>query len=162
LHVTARVEEERDHGTLLEQYKLYVQLADKVSDRRADANRFYTSLLTGLLALLSAVTGLKPATAIESAVLSVVAVVGVLLCYVWFVTIRSYRQLNSGKFKVINEVEKRLAFDFYEREWEVLGRGKDPRRYRPLTRVDSYVPQLFAIPYALLLLVALYMLATGI
>lgn len=160
--MTECAEGERDHSTLLEQYKLYVLLADKVSDRRADANKFFISLLTGLLALLSAVTGFKPATAIESALLLVVAILGVLLCYVWFVTIRSYGQLNSGKFKVIYEVEKRLAFRFYEREWEVLGRGKDARLYRPLTRVERYVPQLFAIPYALLLLIALYLLATGV
>jgi len=41
-------------------------------------------------------------------VLLVVVILGVLLCYVWFVTIRSYGQLSSGKFKVIYEVEKSL------------------------------------------------------
>jgi hypothetical protein len=151
-----------DEGMLFDQFKLYVQLADKVSDRRADANKFFISLLTGLLALLSVVVGLKTATAIESTVLLVVAVLGILLCYVWFVTIRSYGQLSSGKFKVIYEVEKRLAFPFYEREWDVLGRGKDTRLYRPLTRVERYVPQLFAVPYTMLLFVALYLLATSV
>jgi len=52
--VTPDAEEKRDPdlGMLLDQYKLYVQLADKVSDGRADANKFFISLLTGLLALL--------------------------------------------------------------------------------------------------------------
>jgi hypothetical protein len=164
LHVTQNAEGEPDlnASTLLEQYKLYVQMADKVSDRRAEANKFFISLLTGLLALLSVVVGLKITSAIQSSVLLVVAILGVLLCYVWFVTIRSYGQLNSGKFKVIYEVEKRLAFRFYEREWELLGRGKDKRLYRPLTRVERYVPQLFAIPYTLLLVAALYLLATSV
>ncbi len=164
LHVTEKVEEKHDPnvGMLLDQYKLYVQLADKVSDRRADANKFYISLLSGLLALLAAVVSLKTATAIQSTVLFVVAMLGVLLCYMWFVTIRSHGQLSSGKFKVIFEVEKNLAFPFYAREWEVLGKGKDSRLYRPLTRIERYVPQLFAVPYTLLLFVALYLLATSI
>ena len=38
---------------LLEQYKLYVEMTDQVSTRRAHTNRFYVSLLSGLLALFS-------------------------------------------------------------------------------------------------------------
>ena len=155
-------ERDLNANMLLDQYKLYVQLADKISDRRADANRFFISLLTGLLALLSAIVGLKTATAIQGSVLFTVAILGVLLCYVWFIIIRSYSQLNSGKFKVIQEVERHLAFRFYEREWEVLGKGKDKRLYWPLTRVERYVPRLFAILYIALLLVALYVLAASI
>ena len=38
---------------LLEQYKLYVQLADNVSARRSQSNSFYISIITGLLPILS-------------------------------------------------------------------------------------------------------------
>ncbi|MCK4735084.1 MAG: hypothetical protein KAT65_21710, partial [Methanophagales archaeon] len=53
---------EREYGEafkqhLLEQYKLYVEMADRISTRRAQTNRFYISLLSGLLALLSIVVG---------------------------------------------------------------------------------------------------------
>jgi hypothetical protein len=37
---------------LLEQYNLYVEMADRITTRRAQTNRFYISLLSGLLALL--------------------------------------------------------------------------------------------------------------
>jgi len=145
---------------LLEQYKLYVQMADKISDRRADANRFFISLLTGLLALLSIAIQFRGAAALQQAVLLIVGVVGVLLCYTWYITIRSYRQLNSGKFKVVHEVEKRLPFAFYDVEWDCLGRGENPKLYTPLTHVEQYIPILFGILYVLLLVGGVYLLIT--
>ena len=37
----------------LEIYKLHAEMADRVTQRRLQTNRFYISLLTGLIALLS-------------------------------------------------------------------------------------------------------------
>lgn len=65
--------------------------------------------------------------------------------------IRSYRQLNSGKFKVIHEIEKELPIAAYDKEWEILGRGKQPGKYLQLTRVEQWVPLVLSIPYLLLL-----------
>ena len=37
---------------LLEQYKLYVEMADRISQRRDHANRFYASAVSAIVALL--------------------------------------------------------------------------------------------------------------
>ncbi|MGZ4890828.1 MAG: RipA family octameric membrane protein, partial [Halobacteriota archaeon] len=87
-----------------------------------------------------------------------IGIFGVLLCYVWYITIRSYRQLNSGKFHLIGEVEARLPFPFYDEEWNKLGRGKDKTKYRPITHVEQYVPILFAAIYATLFVVGAILL----
>jgi len=147
-----------DAANLVEQYKLYVQMADKISDRRADANKFFISLLTGLLALLSAIVQFRGGEALQQAILLIVGVVGILLCYTWYITIRSYRQLNSGKFKVVHLVEKQLPFSFYDVEWDFLGRGENPKLYIPLTHVEQYIPKLFGILYAILLAAGMYLL----
>ncbi|MGZ4864518.1 MAG: RipA family octameric membrane protein [Halobacteriota archaeon] len=152
------IDRDTDTAKLLEQYKLYVQMADKISDRRADANKFFISLLTGLLALLSAIIQFRGAAVLQQAVLLIVGVVGILLCYTWYITIRSYRQLNSGKFKVVHLVEKQLPFSFYDVEWDFLGRGKDPKLYIPLTHVEQYIPKLFGILYAVLLAAGVWLL----
>jgi hypothetical protein len=134
-------------------------MADKNSDRRVDANKFFISLLTGLLAVLSVVTQLHgPATALNAMLLAF-GVFGILLCYVWYITIRSYRQLNSGKFHLIGEVEARLPFPFYDEEWKKLGRGKDKSKYVPITHVEQHVPILFAAIYATLFVVGAILLA---
>jgi hypothetical protein len=46
---------------LLEQYKMYVQMADNISARRADSNQFYVKVLSALQAVVTVVTNLSPA-----------------------------------------------------------------------------------------------------
>jgi hypothetical protein len=150
-----------DTNLLLEQYKLYVQMADRNSDRRVDANKFFISLLTGLVALLSVIAQLHGPTIAQNAVFLAVGVFGVLLCYVWYITIRSYRQLNSAKFRLIGEVESRLPFPFYDEEWKKLGMGKDKKKYVPITHVEQYVPVLFAMIFAVLFAAGAYLLVSN-
>ena len=91
---------------LLEQYKLYVEMADRVSQRRQAANRFYISLLSGLgglYLLLEKILHTQPNIIIW-------AILIIIISLLWWLTINSYRQLNSGKFKVIHEMEQQLPF----------------------------------------------------
>lgn len=145
------------HELLLEQYKLYVEMADRISTRRAQTNRFYISLLSGLLALLSIVVTREGFSGILSVIFMAIAILGIALCFLWYVNIRSYRQLNSGKFKVVHEMEQHLPIPAYEREWEILGKGKESKKYLQLTRVEQFVPFILSIPYLLLLVYSLYM-----
>ncbi len=147
---------ENFHEQLLEQYKLYVEMADRISNRRAQTNRFYISLLSGLLAVLSIVVGRNVFSDFQTIVFMAVAILGLALCVLWDVNIRSYRQLNSGKFKVIHEMEQYLPFPCYDKEWEILGKGKEAKTYLQLTRVEQYVPTTLAIPYILLLIYSLW------
>ena len=43
---------------------------------------------------------------------------------VWYIIIRSYRQLNSGKFAALYELEEKLAYPCFTREWELLSSKK--------------------------------------
>jgi hypothetical protein len=144
------------HEYLLEQYKLYVEMADRISNRRAQTNRFYISLLSGLLALLSIIVGRNIFSDFQTIMFSVISVLGLTLCALWNINIRSYRQLNSGKFKVVHEMEQHLPFPCYSREWEILGEGEKSKKYLQLTRVEQYVPFLLSIPYMLLLVYSLW------
>ncbi len=143
---------------LIEQYKLYVEMADRISARRSDTNKFYISLLTALLVILSIVVEKNILSNIQGFVFIAIGILGIALCLVWLVNIRSYSQLNSGKFKVIHEMEKQLPYACYEREWEILGKGVDRKKYFQLTRIEQFVPLILAIPYLLLLAYSLYIL----
>lgn len=142
---------------LLEQYKLLVTMADNVSARRALTNSFYITVLSALLAILS-LTGENFATEAQNIIFLVVSILGLVLCMVWKININSYGQLNTGKFKVIQEMEAQLPFACYDREWELLGAGQDSKKYLQLTKVEQYVPYLLAVPYLLLLVYTLYSL----
>ncbi|WP_331737263.1 hypothetical protein OG520_44535 (plasmid) [Streptomyces sp. NBC_00984] len=135
---------------VFEQYKLCVEMADRVSARRNLANTFFLTLHSGLLVFLGAWLSQEHHRRVP--VVLVVAALLVLLgmCATWWFTIRSYQQLNKGKFEVIGAFEERLpARAFVAAEWHALSEGRDWRVYVPLNRVERWIPLLFALAYAL-------------
>ena len=110
---------------ILEQYKLYVEMADRVSSRRVQITSFYTSILSALLALLSITSNKEFFQGPQSFVFLTVAILGLCLCLAWAANINSYKQLNSLKFKVIHEMEIYLPFPCYSREWKILKEDKN-------------------------------------
>ncbi|MEP0858768.1 hypothetical protein [Trichocoleus sp. DQ-U1] len=144
---------------LLEQYKLYVEMIDRTTAKRNQMNSFYISLLSGLLAFISIATNkdivnLKLPNFPAIAVLAV-AILGIILCFVWQANIQSYKQLNSGKFKVLSEIEQYMPFPCYDREWEILKKDKRYQGYLTQTQVEKYVPFILTIPYLGLLMYSL-------
>jgi hypothetical protein len=132
---------------VLEQYKLCVEMADRVSARRNLTNTFFLSLNSAVVAVVAAVSG---RTLADMSVLLLLAGLVILIsqCAAWFVMVRSYRQLNTAKYAVIGAFEERLpAFAYSRAEWGALGEGRDWRKYLPLTHVEQWVPVIFAVSY---------------
>lgn len=137
-------DEERYKNQLFDQYRLYVEMADRISQRRTTANTFF---LTANAALLTVASGFKNDF---GKYMYLVSAVGIIVSFFWFFCIRSYKQLNSGKFKVIHEIEKKLPLQLFDYEWEVLGRGKSFKKYWPLSHVECTVPFIFIALYVAL------------
>lgn len=138
---------------LLEQYKLCVEMADRISTRRSQANSFYISLLSATPALLTLVVDKQSFSQSRIMLFLFIAILGLTSCCVWYANIQSYKQLNSAKFNVINEMENFLPFPCFNREWEILISEKLKRKeYRPLTVIEKFIPLIFAVPYFGLLL----------
>ena len=134
---------ENSNRELLELYKLHAELADRVSQRREGANRLFVSLLTGLMVFLAALLRLGTGDLGANAVMVFFGLAGVMLSAAWFVVIRSYRQLNTGKFEALHELEQHIPYAFFQREWELLQEGRDFRRYWRLTVVETSLPIIF-------------------
>lgn len=138
-------------GHVLEIYKMYVDMADRISARRERANAFFVTVNAAFIALLAKET--VTASAIRASWSTyAIPIAGVTLCYLWKSIIRSYRDLNSAKFRVVHAMELQLPIRPYDAEWECLGRGTDKRLYRPITHMERGVPFLFMTLYAVLLL----------
>lgn len=135
---------------LFEQYKLYVEMADRISARRALANTFFIGVHTALITAFTVL--LKEGVLARSAMGYLPFIAVCVLCYVWWRILKSYRQLNSGKFKVVHEIEDMLPLAPYAAEWAALGEGKDEKLYLPLTHVENWVPVTFGFLYLLLAL----------
>ena len=141
---------------LLEQYKLYVEMADRISQRRMDTNKFFISVHTFMITLISLFSR------DNYTVLILASLMGILFSGAWFFLLKSYRQLNSGKFKVVHEMEAQLPCAPYDVEWDKLGRGKDRKLYWPLSHLEVVLPLIFAILYLVFLLYICYCMKNGL
>ena len=142
---------------LLEIYKLHTELADRVSQRREGANRLHVSLLSGFLVFLAALLRFGPGEISASVLLLFSGIIGMAISVSWCIVIRSYRQLNTGKFAALHELEQKLDYPFFEREWQLLEAGRNRSRYWKLTVVETFLPSIFFLLFFVFLIMALYM-----
>jgi hypothetical protein len=142
---------------VLEIYKLTVEMADRVSARRAAANTFFLTVNTTLVA----VVGLRTVSP-DSALLSIaVCAAGVAVAGCWWLLLRVYRRLNSAKFTVINQIEaEHLPVKPFTDEWVQLmpsdartgRRARIGKGLRELGGVERIVPVVFGFLYLVLLI----------
>lgn len=136
-----------------ELYKLAVEMADRVSARRATSNSFFLAVQSAFVAVLGIAS---PALAERPWWTSLtVALAGVALSASWWLQLRSYRDLNRAKFAVINGMEERLPQRIFSDEWASLKQDPIPSwrgRYAELGTVERVVPWVFAFLYLLLFL----------
>lgn len=132
------------YSHLLDQYKMYVEMADRISQRRATANTYFLSLNSAILAFVGYLTAKD-----TSEHLWMLAAGGIALSVLWEALITSYRNLNTAKFKVIHMIEKRLPISPYEAEWVAMGEGRNPTLYRPISHIEQGVPYVFMALHAI-------------
>jgi hypothetical protein len=138
----------------LEIYKLAVEMADRISARRALANAFFLTINTGLVAVLGG-----------EELRWYVAVAGIAFALVWWWLLQSYRRLSSAKFAVITAIESKFSLQPFSDEWQRLQRTSAPHRiwppkalqawlkgYHELGTVERVVPLAFAGIYVVELL----------
>lgn len=137
----------------IELYKLAVEMADRVSARRATSNSFFLTVQTAFVAVAGLAT---PALAERPWWTSLtISIAGLALSVSWWLQLRSYRDLNRAKFDVINSIETTLPIKIFSDEWASLKKDPVPRwrgRYAELGTIERVVPWVFAVLYILLFL----------
>jgi len=130
-----------------EQYKLYADTAEKVSDRRQNANNFFLTLNSLLLTFTGYLTTLS--FAFWNILM---AVAGLSISLLWFLTIASFRNLNKSKFNLICDMERNLPINIFGEEWKQLGEGRDWKKYIKISKVEQGIPVIFFIIYLLMII----------
>ncbi len=134
-----------------EQYKLFVEMADRISSRRHSANSFFLSVNTAVIAIIGYIQLAHAGTSnagTSSTYYWLVSIAGIALCVIWLALIKSYKDLNRGKFQVVHVLEQRLPVSPYDAEWVVVGEGKSLIKYIPFTIVEMAVPVVFIVLYS--------------
>ncbi|MBI5563812.1 MAG: hypothetical protein HY870_02880 [Chloroflexi bacterium] len=124
-----------------------MEMADRISTRRNLANTFFLTLHTLIISVVA--FSYEKGPTITDRWLNLFPLIAVLaLCYAWWRLMKSYRQLNAAKYRVVAEFERRLpSSPYWSAEWKILGEGKDPNIYKQLTDIENWIPLIFAVLY---------------
>ena len=131
---------------LLDQYKIYINATEKISERRQKTNEFFLALNSALLALLGFITAKTNQVELNS-ILIASSISGITMCYLWYRMIYSSKGLSDAKFRVVDAIEARLPLALYDTEWEMLGRGENKKLYWPFSHIELRVPFIFIFLY---------------
>lgn len=132
---------------LLEQYKLYVEMTERLAFRRALGNTFFLTLHSAVLTLVGVFWSERP-VGLPPWALVVPLLVALVLCAVWFGLIAHHRRLSRAKWAVIGAFEDLLpAQPFVATEWEGLLLHGGTGRAEGLTVLEQVVPAVFALAY---------------
>jgi len=135
-------------------FELYLATAERVSDRRAQANSWMLSVNSAIVALYGYLQSDKMAVgATQKAVwLCAIPAAGAIVCLAWWALLASYRELNRAKFEVLAELEAGFPISPIKRERQIY--QKHGRR--SFNQIERLIPGCFAVLYAILLVAALW------
>lgn len=141
---------------ILEQYKLYVEMTDRISERRHKSNSFFLTINTILISSITGFLGLNQE--FSTPIIWVIApiVVGIIISWSWLDMIQSYNQHNAGKFRVIHALEKQLPANIYKVEWDALTKSIGTS-YKPFTQIEKNIPIVFISLYLLIGIITVFL-----
>ena len=140
-------EKYQDH--LLKQYELYLVGAEKISDRRESANRYFYTLNSGIIISIGFLINSSLSGEFVLTALLFLGLLGLIFSITFWYLINSYKQLNGGKFNVLHKMEQELPFQPYKDEWVELGEGKDKSKYYPFSHIEKIIPVIFGTIYSI-------------
>lgn len=144
-----------DH--LFKQYEIFVELADRVSERRINSTTTYYALINTLLVSSFAfLTVIKPDHSANGIVMIVIAIAGFLFTLSLSNTIKAFRIQNAARYRVIHQMESHFSFQPFESEWNEL--RQNSRRYGPMIDYEKIVSSGFILIYIFLLVSGIYSL----
>lgn len=157
-----------------DEFKLFYESTEKVTDRRSSANTWNYSICTAILGAIAAIISwaLDKPSFITTAVAAVIILSGMAALYstLWIGQIRDLKELNNAKFTVINEMACHLVFDNdqddrivsykpFEREWEALKLAQVAAEAKDIniialksTNIEYLIPKAFRVLFIIIMI----------
>jgi hypothetical protein len=131
----------------IELYKLMVASSESLVTRRQGLNTFFLTANGAIVTAAGLLLGNGASHEFRNWGMLALSATGIVLAMAWHSLIKSYGQLNTGKFAVINRIEKFLPVAVYLAEWKALEEGRNPSKYRSFTSRETWVPTVFLTVY---------------
>lgn len=156
-----------------DEFKLFYDSAEKVTDRRLSANRWNYSICIAIFGAIAAIISwslAKPDFLVTSIVCVLfLAGMAALYCTLWIGQIRDLKELNNAKFSVINEMAKFVSFGEgnnenlisykpFEKEWDILKMAKIAEEVKSIniialksSNIEYLIPKAFRVLFILII-----------
>jgi len=131
-----------DRQLKIEQYKIMVSSTEKVTDARMKVNNLFFTITSSILSVafvLGETYSFVPLSVLAMVVLTALAL---LTTVFWEKLVNSYGKLNTGKFKVIDRIEKELRTNMFKEEWLILTQEIN---YEPNTKTETKIVERFRL-----------------
>lgn len=156
-----------------DEYKLFYESTEKVTDRRLSANKWNYSICTAILVAVAAITswGLSKPSFVLVSVVAIIILSGMaaLYCSLWIGQIRDFKALNNAKFDILNkmapdvifgdsESDPRVSFCPFEKEWQSLQKANAIQEISQpniialkASNMEYLIPRTFRVLYILII-----------
>jgi hypothetical protein len=129
LFPSGKPDDDTGMNTFFEQYKIAVELWDRLRAQRQVSNSFYVTINTALVGAIA----LKE---VDPYFRLALCLAGLAVCLLWFVMLRFYRDLMDGKYHIISKIEALLPVAPF--------RSEMPYHHR-FTSIERMIPLLFVL-----------------
>jgi hypothetical protein len=153
--------DEKQIDRMFELYKIMVASSEALVGRRQGVNTFFLTINGALLTAAGLVLSNGNDTRVQAGGLLVLTVTGAILAGAWRSLLRSFGQLNTGKFAVINRIEKLFPVAIFDAEWKALKKGQDPKTYRTFSSREVWPPEVFIGVYVVASIIEVIVLFDG-
>jgi hypothetical protein len=174
---------EQKNGRLsFDEFKLYYDSTEKVTDRRLETNRWNYSICTAILIAIALITNWSLSNPVLMWVgLSadaLLAAMALFFCALWIGQIRDFKNLNNAKFTVLNDMAPKLDFDKdnpgsvvsfcpFDREWRKLTElqalqevGASNIIALKSSNMEYFIPKAFSALFSAILVVLIALVAS--
>ena len=164
-----------------QEFQLYYQSAELVTDRRLAMNRWNYSVLAATLVAIALVLqwsiGKQSHIFVGICGIVVLCLTAILLCTYWVNQIADFKTLNAVKFKILNEMAPLIEFEGptgpsvatsykpFDREWadlqatqslaSVQASGASVLQVLSASRAEYFIPKAFRVLFVTILLAVL-------
>jgi hypothetical protein len=154
----------------LEEFKLYYEATEKVTDRRLETNRWNYSICIAMLVAIAVLTKWSLTTVnllwVGFAAVAILSIMAVLFCILWVGQIKDFKKLNNAKFTVLNAMAPNVEFYperpgtvvsycAFEKEWNRLSElnaldevGKSNIVALKSSNIEYFIPKAFGVLFA--------------
>lgn len=169
------------HRVHFEEFRMYLESAERTTDRRLALNKSNASLslliMAGIGAIVSWSFGKDDVEPYAVTIIAAIALLAAIFCRWWLQQIVSYKELNAAKFEVLNEMASRIMFPDageescfshqpFAREWEILKKKKSLRPFKSglalgASLSELTVPKTFIVSFSVIFVASVTIATLG-